>query len=447
MVYTTSDYFPLLVRQFHKETNWNECNSYATFRRSSGAILDFGIPYGLSVSTGRSVGSHLNSQLVFSMVPGAASSIGYLAASRPLFATQPIADAETVTAADKTKSEKQLDPGFASSAKTGGLTTAQQTYSDIISNPALTDPKEILTVEQTQLPKDTLDAQNLLQHIRAGAWRCDWNTRNETQGVGSSSSSDYLMVAQMYPSLASITGSYVTRRSAISEVMVSGVSVAGVHPDFQLVVQHFINQPRWSSEATFGTNGRLAGLRGLYNFGEVEAPYATGRTYNDSDSQQMQRALREDVFGRLSVGGEVYFGAQEASGGISAGIRYRHEQPLLSELTCVLNPIMGHTSLTWTRQLQPRVCAAARYDFNAFSLSSELAVGVEWQLDHSSIAKMRWSDSQGLRCLVDTRFSNMVFSMGLDLRPKTIGTESVAEASLGIKRLVRSFGLQLQWFL
>ncbi|KAJ2793022.1 Mitochondrial distribution and morphology protein 10 [Coemansia guatemalensis] len=132
---------------------------------------------------------------------------------------------------------------------------------------------------------------------------------------------------------------------------------------------------------------------------------------------------------------------------MSAGIRYRHELPLLSELTCVLNPIMGHTSLTWTRQLQPRVCAAARYDFNAFSLSSELAVGVEWQLDQSSIAKVRWSDSQGLRCLVDTRFSNMVFSMGLDLRPNAIGADSAAEASSGIKRLVRSFGLQLQWFL
>ncbi|PIA17498.1 hypothetical protein COEREDRAFT_7454 [Coemansia reversa NRRL 1564] len=445
MVYTTSDYFPFLVRQFHRKTGWNECNSYATFRRTSGAILDFGIPYGLSVSTGRSVSSHLNSQLVFSMVPGAASSIGYMAASRPLFAIQRRPDVEVI--AEKSKAERQAGVGFSSSAETIGLETTKQSYSDIISNPVLTDPMETMLSKQVQLPEDALDSQSLLQHIRAGAWKCNWNIGDQTQGAGSNNGSDYLMVAQMYPSLASITGSYVARRSSTSELMVSGVSVAGPHPDLQLVFQHSTNQPRWSSETTFGTNGRLFGLRGLYNFGENEALDSTKRAYHNRGGQQERPELREGLAGRLSIGGEVYFGAQEASGGISAGIRYRHELPLLSELTCVLNPIMGHTSLTWTRQLQPRICAAARYDFNAFSLSSELAVGVEWQLDQSSIAKVRWSDSQGLRCLVDTRFSNMVFSMGLDLCPNTIGADSVAEVPSGMKRIVRSFGLQLQWFL
>ncbi|KAJ2774719.1 hypothetical protein IWQ56_000452, partial [Coemansia nantahalensis] len=86
MVFTTSEYFPFLLRQFHGETGWDERNSYATFCRAPNAILGFVVPHGLSVSTGRSVGSHLSSQMVFSMVPSTASSIGYLAASRPLFA-------------------------------------------------------------------------------------------------------------------------------------------------------------------------------------------------------------------------------------------------------------------------------------------------------------------------------------------------------------------------
>ncbi|KAJ2354546.1 Mitochondrial distribution and morphology protein 10 [Coemansia sp. RSA 2618] len=403
MVYTTSDYFPFLVRQFHHETGWDEYSSYAAFCRASGAILDFGIPYGLSVSTGRIVGSNLSSQLVFSMVPSSASSIGYLAASRPLFAITPT----------NSSPPAQTDSGAGKN---------EPTLSDILSNPKA-DARDIKLARHRKI-QDELDSQELLQSIRAGVWKCNWRTGAHSERERAGYTGEYLAVAQLYPSLATITGSYVERRSATSELTISGVSVAGAQPDLQFIVQHAVDRRRWSSEGTFGTNGRLLGLRGLYSFGDLEA------------------ASAQAAGGRVTVGGEVYFGAQEASGGMSVGLRYRDGQPLLSELTCVLNPIMGHMSLAWTRELRPQMCAAARYEFNAFSLSSELAAGVEWQLDQSSIVKARWSDSQGLRCLVDTRLNNMVFSMGLDL---TGGGATPAPA--GIKRFVRSFGLQFQWFL
>ncbi|KAJ2494868.1 hypothetical protein GGI11_008662, partial [Coemansia sp. RSA 2049] len=134
-----------------------------------------------------------------------------------------------------------------------------------------------------------------------------------------------------------------------------------------------------------------------------------------SSSNEARQALGDAVSGRLSFGGEAYYGVQESSGGISLGGRYRHDLPLLSELTCVVNPIMGHMSLAWAQQMRPRLCAAARYNFNAFSLSSDLAAGLEWQLDDSSIVKARWNDSQGLLLLLDAHLSNMVFSMGIAL--------------------------------
>ncbi|KAJ1857798.1 Mitochondrial distribution and morphology protein 10 [Coemansia sp. RSA 1822] len=415
MAYTTSDYFPFLVRQFHHETGWNECNSYATFCRASKAILDFSIPYGLSVSTGRRVGSNLSSQLVFSMVPSSASSIGYLAASRPLFSIMP---AQTAASSG----EQNLGSNVVRAASFPSL--AVPTLSDILSNPKA-DARDGKLSRQQQI-QDELDSQDLLQNIRAGVWRCNWRTSDYLSRADYAG--EYLAVAQLYPSLATITGSYVERRSATSELTISGVSVAGAQPDLQFILQHAVDRRRWSSEGVFGTSGRLLGLRGLYNFGDV----AEGQAVGDSAGR-----------GRISAGGEVYFGAQEASGGMSVGMRYRDGQPLLSELTCVLNPIMGHVSLALTRELRSRMCAAARYDFNAFSLSSELAVGVEWQLDQNSIVKARWSDSQGLRCLVDTRLNNMVFSMGLDLH----GDLAPTPATTGIKRFVRSFGLQFQWFL
>ncbi|KAJ1728571.1 Mitochondrial distribution and morphology protein 10 [Coemansia biformis] len=437
MVFTTSDYFPFLLRQFHRETGWDECNSYATFCRASKAILDFAVPYGLSVSTGRSVGSHLSSQLVFSMVPSTASSVGYLAASRPLFALRP---------------RPATEPDAAALAAPPDPQPAPPTLSDILDSPATaalgSRPARQWWQQQAQ---DARDSQSLVQHIRAGMWRCNWgpapcagqpaDARGPQTFAG-----EYLMVAQMYPSLASITGSYTVRRTAVSEVTVSGVSVAGAQPDVQLVAQHATNQHRWSSEATFGTSGRLFGLRGQYNFGDVAALDAAARAYHHGSRTDVRRVLGEKAHGRLSVGSEVYYGAQDSSGGMSVGVRYRYDVPLLLELTCVANPLMGHVSLAWTQQLRERVCAAARYDFNAFSLSSELAVGAEWQLDPNSLAKVRWSNSQGLRCLLDTRLSSMVLSVGLELRGGAGAGASPATQS-GIGRLVRSFGLQFQWFL
>ncbi|KAJ2780339.1 Mitochondrial distribution and morphology protein 10 [Coemansia javaensis] len=400
MVYTTSDYFPFLIRQFHRETGWDEANSYAAFCRAPRAVLDFAIPHGLSVSTGRSVGSHLNSQLVFSMVPSTASSIGYLTASRPLFALPPAASA--AGAVDGTAAG-------ADGAAAGAERALPQTQSDIVSNPA---------AEALGPAPDRQQQQDLLQSIRAGMWRCSWGPGgppHTAEHVG-----QYLMVAQMYPSLASMTGSYTVRRSATSELSISGVSVAGAQPDLQFVVQHATNRPRWSGEATFGTSGQLFGLRGQYNLGDGDG----------GDRAQ----------GRLSVGGEVYYGAQESSGGMSVGVRYRQDAPLVSELTCVANPLMGHVMLACTRQLRERLCAAAQYDFNAFSLCSELAVGAEWQLDASSLVRVRWSDARGLRCLVDARLRSMVLSAGLELR----GGGGGGAAQPGLRR---SFGLQLQWFL
>ncbi|KAJ2708927.1 Mitochondrial distribution and morphology protein 10, partial [Coemansia spiralis] len=258
----------------------------------------------------------------------------------------------------------------------------------------------------------------------------------------------YLMVAQMYPSLASVTGSYTVRRSATSEVAISGVSVAGPQPDLQLVVQHATSRRRWSSEATFGTSGRLFGLRGQYNFGDVDALDAAARAYQRRSQGVARGVPDEKMHGRLSAGGEMYYGAQESSGGLSAGVRYRHDVPLLTELACITSPLMGHVSLAWTQQVQERVCAAARYDFNAFSLSSALAVGAEWQLDANSLVKARWSSADGLRCLFDTRLSNMVLSVGVELHGSDTSATAAAAAAArsGMGRLVRSFGLQFQWF-
>ncbi|KAJ2248953.1 Mitochondrial distribution and morphology protein 10 [Coemansia sp. RSA 455] len=485
MVFTSPDYFPFLTRKFHQATYWDDCNSYATFCKTSQAILDFSIPYGLSVSTGRSVSNSLSSQLVFSMIPRRASSIGYLASSRPLFAlpltartaatattVTPVAvasatDAPTAAAnipvlgeqkdggvsglASKLNSEPQAEVALAGFSPSP---LASLNRSDTLVHAAANGGSSDFAFVRGQQVQDEQASSNLLHGIRSGVWKCNWDIGNpdyreaghDMSAQSSSHAGDYLLLAQMYPSLSSMTGSYTLRRSETSELAISGISVAGAHPDLQLVIQHAINRRRWSSEAMFGTSGGVFGLRGQYNFGDVRALDEAAFAYYRGSDQDAKRVVRDKTHGRFSVGSEVYYGAQDASGGISVGARYRYDLPLFSELTCVLNPIMGHLSLAWTQQLRPSLCTAARYDFNVFSLNSELAAGVEWQLDRNSMVKARWSGSQGLRFLADTRVGNMVFSVGLAFNSEGLGSVNSPTSSTGMRQLVQSFGLQLQWF-
>ncbi|KAJ2779112.1 Mitochondrial distribution and morphology protein 10 [Coemansia interrupta] len=466
-MFTAPDYFPFLIRQFHRETRWDEHNSYSAFCKTSQEIIDFSIPHGVSVSAGRCIGSGLSSQLVFSMIPNKASSIGYLAASRPLFTVPPLesrleAPASTIFNDCDRISEAVAPPGLHQSRPVDDLRAGidYPTKSDVIdgfSDEVPPPPYNDFAFLRRQQAFDERDSQSLLSSIRSGGWKCNWeigNPGSKHKDSSSSASRDYMMVAQMYPSLSSITGSYISQRSPSSELTISGVSVAGAHPDLQLIAQYAVNKRRWSSESILATSGKLIGFRNQYNFGNVEALDRAAYAYYCGSDDDARRVLREKTHGRFSVGSEVYFGAQDSSGGISLGARYRYDLPLFSELTCVLNPIMGHLSLAWMQQLRPHFCAAARYDFNVYSLNSELAMGVEWQLDQNSIIKAGWSGSQGLRCLVDTRFSNMIFSLGLAFNGDSSGIrfgpgppDMPATSSSGVKRLVKSFGLQFQWFL
>ncbi|KAI8322560.1 hypothetical protein GQ54DRAFT_259727 [Martensiomyces pterosporus] len=471
MVFTAPDYFPFLTRQFHRETQWDESNSYATFCRTSQAILDFAIPYGVSVSTGRGISNSLYSQLVFSMMPSRASSIGYLATSRALPAAQrpqqthATSDAAAGCAPSKLGDRSTLTESSQGEMAAHALNDTAESNTEALLAGFLRSPETPLSNSET-IALDLQYSHDLLQSIRAGTWKCNWAAGKPKRstgiagGPGSGYVGDYLLVAQMYPSVGSVTGSYISRRSEASELLVSGVSVAGPQPDFQLVLQHAINNRRWSSEVTLGTNGRLIGLRGQYNFGDISTLDSAAHAYYCGSTEEARRVLREKAHGRFSVGTELYYGVQDSSGGISVGARYRHDLPLFSDLTCVLNPIMGHLSLAWAQELRPRLCAAARYDFNMFSLNSDLAIGMEWQLDQNSVVKARWSGSQGLRCLVDARLNNMVFSMGLafnkdaSMQQDRIGGAKPSSqpppnsgAGGGVTRLIKSFGLQFQWFL
>ncbi|KAJ1942401.1 Mitochondrial distribution and morphology protein 10, partial [Linderina pennispora] len=311
-MFTTPDYFPLLTRQFHRETRWNENNLYSTFCRTSQSLLDFAVPLGVSVSTGRGVSNSLHSQFVFSMIPSRASSIGYLATSRPLLAISP----------EVTDAVEEMQPALAdvSARKTK---KAKKRKADASKETLLTgflpsEPKDALASGQSkqlldfatarQQAIDSRDARNLLQSIRAGTWKYNWDLcASQQQSEPQAFDGDYMISAQMYPSVSSVTGTWVTRRSQFSELQMSGISRAGMQSDMQLVVQHTVNKPKWSTETTFGTLGAMLGVRGLYNFGNIAMLDRASRLFYRGTDADARQVLMNKVHGRLAIGGEMYF--------------------------------------------------------------------------------------------------------------------------------------------
>lgn len=166
---------------------------------------------------------------------------------------------------------------------------------------------------------------------------------------------------------------------------------------------------RWSTEYSYAVGDGMWGIRGLYNFGRFGDPSAaaaatpvkpvapTPATAAPESSDEARLAPAEagasnpdetptGLKGRWSAGGELYFSAQERSGGISTALRFvtvpesagaPPNQPP-TYVTATLNPLMGQLSTAYAVQADRDTRFASRFDFNLYSYESDLTVGGEW---------------------------------------------------------------------
>ncbi|KAI9190328.1 Mitochondrial distribution and morphology protein 10 [Blastocladiella emersonii ATCC 22665] len=80
----------------------------------------------------------------------------------------------------------------------------------------------------------------------------------------------------------------------------------------------------------------------------------------------------------FSLGGELYYLANEVSGGMSLGGKHTSR---LATTTVTINPLLGHVSTSYTTWVQQGLRAACRYDYNVYSYESDLAVGLAYSPD------------------------------------------------------------------
>lgn len=239
-----------------------------------------------------------------------------------------------------------------------------------------------------------------------------------------SAAADFLLYGRLYAPSPRLDALYIHRLTPTLQTLVSLISVPSPLPTPQLTWQlpddpsappAAPNPPpsserlseleiklmqdtgRWSGEYSYAVGDSMWGARGLYNFGKWGGGQATGTGAGDDEGSR-ERVVDEEeemstgLKGRWSAGGEVFFSAQERSGGVSTAVRFstlpESANPLYlppgapsqppTTITATLNPIMGQLSTAYSVGVSNDTALASRFDFNLYSYDADLTFGGEW---------------------------------------------------------------------
>ena len=184
-----------------------------------------------------------------------------------------------------------------------------------------------------------------------------------------------------------------------SQVKISCVSDSRL-PNGGTILAHLQHDTaKHCTEYIYSTDSALLGVRGLYNFGPdltpvVEIPHPSPDPTVEATNEAVAIVASESLLksklaiqrpqGRLSAGGEVYYGLLNKSAGVSAGLRFTtlpSHAGFPYTMTATLNPLMGNLSATYSVLASRLLALSTRFDFNFYSYESELQVGTEvWRL-------------------------------------------------------------------
>ncbi len=192
-----------------------------------------------------------------------------------------------------------------------------------------------------------------------------------------------LLYGRLYLPRSMLEALAIKRISPSVQLELRAVSEAQLPNGGTLVGMVQYDKGRYGIEGLASTDGGLLGVRGLYNFGGDVSPSATplGEPSGGSlDETGSNSGEKERIYGRFSVGGEVYYGALNKSGGISLAARFAtlptyRGTPLTATMT--INPLMGNILARYAVQAGASCSLATKFDFNVYSYESNWAVGVE----------------------------------------------------------------------
>ncbi|KAJ1926325.1 Mitochondrial distribution and morphology protein 10 [Tieghemiomyces parasiticus] len=412
------DYLHYCLRQFNRSTRWNDDNQYSNLSAASRAILDFTPPNGFTFLVSKAPTAYFKSSYLLQTYPLFSGSLGYLFTSEELNLAKPVLS--TSLANDKVgTSTSPLETTPNSALPQAG--------------PDSTNLLRSLARDATRLDQDDV-LGGLLGTCQVGAWNPVLHQPSPEPPL--KTAGQYLLCGKVFIPTWRIEALFSRQLTRRTRFLTASVNQRG-GTDGEFLAQLQYDCTKWCTELSLSAPSSLLGLRGLYNFGAVhENPTLTDLRANP---------------GRICVGGELYYSTEASTGGLSVGIRYRTLFPKTAEFTCVTNPVMGHVSTAYTASITPTCIMSNRFDFNVYSLHSDLTTGVEWHNSPTSIVKASASATNGLMLALNCRYRKVLLSMGATLgydSLKRYGRQmtGMSAGAVGPSSPLRSLGVHVQFF-
>lgn len=212
---------------------------------------------------------------------------------------------------------------------------------------------------------------------------------------------------------------YLRRLSPKTQLKISCVSDSRL-PNGGTILAHLQHDAaKHNTEYIYSTDSALLGVRGLYNFGpDPPSSNPLSETSADPTISTANKAMalataqtHTQPHGRFSVGGELYYGLLNKSGGISTGLRFATLPSYTGfpyTMTLTLNPLMGNLSSTYSVLASRILTLSSRFDFNVYSYESELQVGTElWRRKEKPLIEdLNWARVKMGQKILDNRSGN-----------------------------------------
>ncbi|KAI0480897.1 hypothetical protein GGR56DRAFT_295146 [Xylariaceae sp. FL0804] len=323
------EFMEYIQSAFYGATGWRRDGSYATLNATPDALLRFETPRGLRLALASLATPHFATAYQLGTVGVVDGSVAYLFSTAPL-ARHADARSARVPLPELLRSYRPLAELSSSSSSSSSLPRGGG--GDLSPITTRRPAPDMLAYGRLYLPKSMLEA---------------------------------LVVRRLSPAL---------------QLQVSAVSDQALRNGGTVLGMLQYDEGRYGVEGLASSDGGLLGIRGLYNFGaDVENIAAVAKGVGEPGSGSGS-GERDRIHGRLSAGGELYYGTLNKSGGMSFGARFAtlpgHKgTPLTATMT--INPLMGNVSWSYAVMAGSDCSLATKYDFNVYSYESEWALGLE----------------------------------------------------------------------
>lgn len=387
------EFMQYVTNAFYSATKWDEDNTYKELNATARELIDFPIPLGLRLTLSSLSTPHFATSYQLGSVGIVDGSISYLHTSVPL-------------------------TGVASQSDRIPLPTLLRSYRELRELPDLSTNT---TPGPSFFP---LRLPNLFRKASPSA-----AATPSIRPPPAPLNRNYLLYGRLYLPQSLLEALVIKRLTPSLQVQLSAVSNQSLRNGGTLLTLIQYDRGKYGLEALTSTDGGLLGIRGLYNFGGDASPSPhTPSPPPTPNNVSPTTSTSGEIYGRFSVGGELYYGTLNKSGGMSLGARFatlptHRGTPLTATVT--VNPLMGNISATYAVLAKDYCALATRMEFNVYSYESDWAVGMEL-----------WSNRRPAGFLLGPEDRSLSSSSG----------EPSQQEQEGIKRdKERSFKAKMEW--